>query len=115
LWRRRHAAIIRFSSGTLEVIMRRDFLTRSRWRWLAVWDRRSHIVRMTEIDLSDYSVVVKMRASAPAPWKWEIYRAGKSNPIKQSSINYPSAAQAHRAGKEALTQLLDEFCARATA
>jgi hypothetical protein len=31
-------------------------------------------------DGSDYSVVVKNRGSPPNSWKWEIYRAGRSNP-----------------------------------
>src|SRR6516162_4096192 len=34
-------------------------------------------------DDSDYSVVVKNRGSPPNSWKWEIYRAGRSNPIGQ--------------------------------
>ena len=37
-------------------------------------------------DDSDYSVVVKNRGSLPNSWKWEIYRAGRSNPIGQSPI-----------------------------
>jgi hypothetical protein len=34
---------------------------------------------------ADYSVVVKNRAPPPKAWRWEIYRAGNANPIKQSS------------------------------
>ena len=33
---------------------------------------------------ADYSVVVKNRAPPPKAWRWEIYRAGNANPIKQS-------------------------------
>jgi hypothetical protein len=35
---------------------------------------------------TDYSVVVKNRAPPPKVWRWEIYRVGNANPIKQSSI-----------------------------
>jgi hypothetical protein len=56
-------------------------------------------------DRSDYSVVVKNRAPLPNSWKWEIYRAGRSSPIKQSSVYFHSVATANRAGKEALKQL----------
>jgi hypothetical protein len=58
---------------------------------------------------SDFSVVVKNRAKPPKPWKWEIYRAGRSNPIEQSAIIFDSMTQANRAGKAALKLLLSEF------
>jgi hypothetical protein len=29
---------------------------------------------------TDYSVVVKNRGAPPKSWRWEIYRAGRSNP-----------------------------------
>ena len=57
-------------------------------------------------DDSDYSVVVKHRGRPPNPWKWEIYRAGKSNPIGQSPILFRTMAAANKAGKAALKQLL---------
>jgi hypothetical protein len=60
-------------------------------------------------DHSDFSVVVKNRAKPPKPWKWEIYRAGRSNPIEQSAISFDSMTQANRAGKAALKLLLSEF------
>jgi hypothetical protein len=56
-----------------------------------------------------YSVVVKHRARPPKPWRWEIYRAGRTSPIKQSSVYFQTMTMASRAGKEALKQLLDEF------
>jgi hypothetical protein len=37
---------------------------------------------------ADYSVVVKNRAPPPKAWRWEIYRAGNANPIKQSSLYF---------------------------
>jgi hypothetical protein len=59
-------------------------------------------------DRTDYSVVVKnSRRTGPHPWKWEIYRAGRSSPIKQSPVNFSSMAVASRAGKEALKRLLE--------
>jgi hypothetical protein len=56
-------------------------------------------------DRTDYSVVVKNRAPPPSSWKWEIYRAGRSSPVKQSSVFF----HANRAGKEALKQLLGKL------
>ncbi len=56
-------------------------------------------------DRTDYSVVVKNRAPPPSSWKWEIYRAGRSSPVKQSSVLFHTMT-ANRAGKEALKQLL---------
>jgi hypothetical protein len=57
-------------------------------------------------DRTDYSVVVKNRAPPPKAWRWEIYRAGNANPIKQSPIYFESTAAARRAGKDALQELL---------
>ena len=58
---------------------------------------------------SDFSVVVKSRGRPPSPWKWEIYRAGRKSPIKQSEVYFSSMAEAHRAGKKALGLFLSEF------
>jgi hypothetical protein len=60
-------------------------------------------------DPTDFSVVVKNRASTPKPWRWEIYRAGRKSPIERSSVLYETAEAANRAGKAALKQLLTEF------
>jgi hypothetical protein len=57
-------------------------------------------------DDSDYSVVVKNRAPPPNSWRWEIYRAGRSNPIGQSSVCFQTMAAASKAGKAALKHLL---------
>jgi hypothetical protein len=56
----------------------------------------------------DYSVVVKHRAPSPKSWRWEIYRAGRSSPIAQSSVYFETMTMASKAGKEALKQLLDK-------
>jgi hypothetical protein len=57
-------------------------------------------------DDTDYSVVVKNRGSPRDPWRWEIYRAGRSSPIGQSPSFFRTMAAANKAGKAALKQLL---------
>jgi hypothetical protein len=52
---------------------------------------------------------VKNRASSPKAWRWEIYRAGNTNPIKRSSIYFDTTASARRAEKDALTELLKKL------
>jgi hypothetical protein len=64
------------------------------------------------IDQTDYSVAVKRRGPPPNSWRWEIYRAGKRNPVEQSSVYFQTMAAASRAGKEALKQLLDKLHAK---
>ncbi len=63
-------------------------------------------------DRTDYSVVVKNRAPAPNSWRWEIYRAGRSSPVKHSPVYFRTMVTANRAGKEALKQLLDKLPVR---
>jgi hypothetical protein len=58
---------------------------------------------------TDFSVVVKSRGKPPNPWRWEIYRAGRSNAVEQSSVYFPTMAAANKAGKEALAQLLKKL------
>src|SRR6516164_1169247 len=77
-------------------------------------DRRpTHNSPMNKLyyERADYSVVVKNRAPAPKAWRWEIYRAGNVNPIKQSSVYFDTTAAARRAGKEALKDLLNKLFA----
>jgi len=73
---------------------------------LAFGARPAHSRAMNGIDPTDYSVVVKHRAKPPKPWRWEIYRAGRSGPIEQSSVYFKTMVTAGKAGKEALKQLL---------
>jgi hypothetical protein len=61
------------------------------------------------LNQTDYSVVVKHRAPPPKPWRWEIYRAGRTSPMEQSSVYFETMTTAGRAGKEALKQLLDKL------
>ncbi len=60
------------------------------------------------IDHEDFSVVVKNRAHPPKPWRWEIYRAGRTSPIGHSQIYFESMSEASRAGKAALKLMLSE-------
>jgi hypothetical protein len=60
-------------------------------------------------DQTDFSVVVKIRAPPPKPWRWEIYRAGRKSPIECSSVLYETVEAASRAGKKALKRFLTEF------
>ena len=59
-------------------------------------------------DHSDFSVVVKNRGGLPSPWKWEIYRAGRSSPVEQSEVYFSTVAEANRAGRKALSLFLSE-------
>ena len=63
---------------------------------------------MTEnwLEDADYSVVVRHRDRSPNLWRWEIYRAGTTFPIKQAPLFFHSMALANKAGTAALKQLL---------
>ena len=62
-----------------------------------------------DFDPDDYAVVVKLRATPPSPWRWEIYCAGKRLPIERSLNFFESRETAHAAGKQALTRLIDRL------
>jgi len=78
-------------------------------RELGRFDAYIYSMGKLHFDRTDYSIVVKNRAPLPNSWRWEIYRAGRSSPIEQSSVYFHSVATANRAGKEALRQLLDKL------
>jgi hypothetical protein len=59
-----------------------------------------------EFDPADYSVVVKRRGNPPKPWRWEIYRAGKNDPVERSAVFFESMAEALKEGKKALAHFL---------
>ncbi len=61
------------------------------------------------IEHPDFSVVVKDRAAAPKPWRWEIYRAGRTSPIDRSKVGFASMTEAGRAGNAALRLLLSDY------
>ncbi len=61
------------------------------------------------MDHPDFSVVVKNRGRHPGPWKWEIYRAGRKSPVKQSEVYFSTVTEANRAGRKALSLFLSEY------
>jgi hypothetical protein len=73
-----------------------------------VEEAKAYKLRMDRLrfDDTDYSVVVKNRGPLPDPWRWEIYRAGRSSAIGQSPVFFRTMAAANKAGKAALKQLL---------
>jgi hypothetical protein len=56
--------------------------------------------------MSDFSIVVKNRAPLPKALRWEIYRAGRGNPVEQSTIFFDTVVTANKAGKNALRHFL---------
>ena len=60
------------------------------------------------IEHTDFSVVVKNSARPPKPWRWEIYRAGRTSPIDHSEVYFESMSEASRAGKAALKLMLGD-------
>ena len=67
------------------------------------------IMSLSMIDHPDFSVVVKKRASPPKPWRWEIYRAGRSSPIERSKVFFETMIEAGQAGKAALRLLMSDY------
>jgi len=49
-----------------------------------------------KFDRTDYSVAVKNRGHQPNPWKWEIYRAGRSSPSRFPNFQKALAKQIPR-------------------
>jgi hypothetical protein len=64
------------------------------------------IKMISERDPADFSYVVKRRGALAKPWRWEIFLAGKSVPVKCSAIFFESMAEASREGKKALADFL---------
>ena len=52
----------------------------------------------------DYSLTIKNKGRPPKPWRWEIYTAGKSKPVRQSEF-FETMSEATRMGKIALVEL----------
>ncbi len=55
-------------------------------------------------DSLEYSLAVKNKGRPPKPWRWEIYAAGKSKPVRSSDF-FETMSEATRAGKTALAEL----------
>jgi hypothetical protein len=60
----------------------------------------------SEIEPSDYAVIVKNRGSASKPWKWEITAPMTRQPVQQSKEGFETMSAALRAGKQALRDFL---------
>jgi hypothetical protein len=77
---------------------------------LAIFRNPAHMLSMLkDFDPNDYSIVVKSRAPLPRPWRWEIYCAGKRQPIQRSEVLFESREKASATGKEALARLLEKL------
>ena len=57
---------------------------------------------------TDFSVVIKSRGKPPNPWRWEIYRAGRSSAVGQSSEFFATVSAAKKAGEQALAELFEK-------
>jgi len=58
------------------------------------------------LDPADYSVAVKRNRKPRNSWRWEINCPGKSIPVERSPDNFQTMAEATKAGKAALQQLV---------
>jgi hypothetical protein len=57
---------------------------------------------------TDFSVVIKSRGKPPNPWRWEIYRAGRSSAIAQSVELFTTVSAAKKAGERALVEMFEK-------
>jgi hypothetical protein len=55
----------------------------------------------------DYALAIKNKGRPPKPWRWEIYTAGKSKPLRHSEF-FETMSEATRTGKAALAELQAE-------
>ncbi len=59
--------------------------------------------KLSSVDPIDYSLAIKNRGHPPKSWRWEIYAAGKSKPVRQSEF-FETMSEATRKGKTALAE-----------
>jgi hypothetical protein len=52
----------------------------------------------------DYTLAIKNKGRPPKSWRWEIYAAGKSEPVRRSQF-FETMAEATRMGNTALAEL----------
>ena len=64
--------------------------------------------RKMELEPDDFHVAVKRRAYTVAPWRWEIWAAGKTKPVAHSEGHFPTMSEATKRGKAALKALLQK-------
>jgi len=62
----------------------------------------------TQNKQTDFSVVIKSRGKPPSPWRWEIYRAGRSSAVAQSSEFFTTVSAAKKAGERALAEMFEK-------
>jgi hypothetical protein len=60
--------------------------------------------KAASINPADYTLAIKNKGRPPKSWRWEIYAAGKSKPVRQSEF-FETMSQATRSGKAALAEL----------
>ena len=54
--------------------------------------------------MRDYTLAIKNKGRPPKSWRWEIYEAGKTKPVRQSEF-FETMSEATRMGKTALAEL----------
>jgi hypothetical protein len=59
----------------------------------------------------EFHLAVKRRDNDSAPWRWEIWAAGRSRYVARSTRSFASASEATRDGKAALKALLAKLAA----
>jgi hypothetical protein len=58
----------------------------------------------SSFDPIEYTLAIKNKGRPPKSWRWEIYAAGKSKPVRQSEF-VATMSEATRAGKTALAEI----------
>ena len=64
-------------------------------------DADTHINNST---MPDYKLPIKNKGHPPKAWRWEIYEAGRSKPVRQSEY-FETMSEATRKGKVALAEI----------
>jgi len=64
----------------------------------------AHVEKIQSPNPVDYSLAVKNKGRPPKSWRWEIYAAGKSKPVRQSEF-FETMSEAVRTGKAALAEI----------
>jgi hypothetical protein len=59
---------------------------------------------MSTFDPIEYTLAIKNKGRPPKSWRWEIYAAGKSKPVRQSDF-FETMSEATRAGKAVLAEI----------
>ena len=65
---------------------------------------RTRTEKTPSFNPQDYTLAIKNKGRPPKSWRWEIYAAGKSKPVRQSEF-FATMSEATRAGKLALAEL----------